>query len=355
MSVKRIFILAWKDIVDSIRTPRLLVIIITPLIIALCIQLFFGNKLTLKIGVYSPNPSQLISTLKQIELVETEVFDSAESLNTAVKNDFVEVGVILPENFDLLLANDRKPRVDFLLADNSREGQVGLSLIQQTIQILSPDSLKIESTITVLKPDVLPGISLRGDLSIDQYAIILWLIMGLVGNGVMLVPTLIVEEQERKTLDALMLSPASYYDIAAGKALVGVLYCMISSSLILMVQGGVSGNILFTVGLIILGSFVLSLLGVLLGSLSGNLHVLNSYGSLFVFILTLPAFIGMLGPNPVIQYLQFLPTYPLTQAIVQIVSGQSEKALPSLAVIFLECLVILGVVVWSLRRREKSR
>lgn len=355
MSIKRVFVPAWKDIIDSIRTPRLLVIIITPLIIALCINLFFGDKLTLRVGMFSQDDTQLIKTLEQVELVEIHIYDSTEALGEAVQNGEITVGVVLPTNFDALLANNELPSVNFIVNNNSQESQVGVTLVQQVIQSLSSNPLPIVSSTKILKPDTLPGISIRGDLSIDQYAIILWLVMGIVGNGVMLVPTLIVEERERKTLDALLLSPLSYSDFAIGKAIVGVVYSVVSSALILLVQGGLSGDIFLMAMLIILGSLSLSFFGVLVGTLVENLHVLNSYGSIFVFLLTLPALIGMLGSNPIIQYLQFLPTFPLVDGIVKIVSGQNQIALPSLLLLCIHNILILGAVILSLKRRQINK
>lgn len=355
MSIKRIFILAWKDILDSIRTPRLLIIIITPLIIALCIKLFFGDKLTLRIGVFSEDDTQLISALEQVDLVEVRVYESSESLSKAVRNNEIIVGVNLPANFDILLANNEFPLVNFIVGDNSQESQVGITLVQQVIQSLSSTPLPIVSSTKILKPDTLPGISIRRDLSLDQYAIILWVVMGIVGNGVMLVPTLIVEERERKTLDALLLSPLSYYDFAVGKAIVGVVYSVVSSALILLVQGGLPGDIFLMSVLIVLGSLSLSFLGLLIGTLVENLHVLNSYGSIFVFLLTLPALIGMLGSNPIIQYLQFLPTYHLLDGIVKVVSGKNEIAMPSIGLLSVYSFLILGAVVFSLKRRHINK
>lgn len=355
MSFKRISVLAWKDIIDSIRTPRLLVIIITPLIIALCINLFFGDKLTLRIGVFSQDDTQLIKNLEQVELVEVRIYNSTETLRESVRNGEITVGVDLPANFDTLLINNELPSVNFIVGDNSQESQVGVTLVQQVIQSLSSNPLPIISSTIILKPDTLPGISIREDLSIDQYAIVLWLVMGIVGNGVMLVPTLIVEERERKTLDALLLSPLTYTEFAIGKAVVGVVYSIASSVLILLVQGGLSGDIFFIAVLIILGSLSLSFFGVLIGTLVENLHVLNSYGSVFVFLLTLPALIGMLGPNPFIQYLQILPTYPLVDGIVKTVSGQNQIAIPSLVLLCIHSALILAAVTLSLKRRQINR
>lgn len=355
MNLKNIFVLVWKDVLDSLRTPRLLLIVITPLLIALSLRLFFGNQLSIRIAVYSPEPTQLITVLEKIDLVELEKVATEESLRQAVLAKRIAVGVILPPQFDALLADNAVPTVEFLLLDNSSQSQAALSLVQQTIQALSAAPLPIKPSIRVLKPEVQPGVSLRGDLPIEQYAIILWLVMGLVGNGVMLVPTLIVEERERKTLDALLLSPLSYAEITAAKSLTGLIYCLISSLLILGVQGGLGENPFLVITLLAVGGFALSLFGVLLGSLSANLHVLNSYGSPLVFVLTLPAFVGMLGTNPILPYLQWLPTYPLTQGIVGVASGQMGNLPADVALLAAESLLILALVVWSLKRQASRK
>jgi len=354
MNIKTIAILARKDLIDSIRTPRLLIIIITPLVISLAIGLFFNDNFTLKLTLYSPTPTQLTAALREMEFVEILTQDTAEEVQLAIENDTAKVGIILPDNFDNALANSEFPQVIFLLADNSTESRAGLSLVQQTIQLLSPVPSPVTSSIKVLQPDIEQGISLRGNLKMNQFAVVMWLVMGLVSNGIMLVPTLVVEEREKKTLDALLISPASYSDVAMSKALVGVIYSMASGSFILFAQGGLTENIMFTLMLLLIGSLALSFLGLLVGSLAENIHTLNSYGSLLIFPLTLPAIIGILGPNPYIQYLQFLPTYHLVQGIAFAMSGQSESILPNFIALVIECFVIFCAVVWSLKRRETA-
>ncbi len=340
--------------IDAIRTPRMLLIIITPLIISLAISVFFSNKLALRIALYSPTPTQLTTTLEEIELIEILKQDTAEEVRLAIMNNTSTVGVVLPENFDNALVNNEFPQVIFLLADNSTESQAGLSVVQQTVQLLSSIPSPIKSSIEVLQPDLEQGISLRGNLSLDQFAVVMWLVMGMVSSGIMLVPTLVVEERERKTLDALLISPASYSDIAMSKALVGLIYSTAGGSLVLFTQGGLTGNIMFTLVLLLIGSLTLSLLGLFVGSLAENIHALNSYGSLLIFPLTLPAIIGILGPNPYIQYLQFLPTYHLVQGISLAMNGQAEEITPNLIILTIECIIIFGAVVWGLKRRENA-
>ena len=354
MNIKRMAILARKDLIDSIRTPRLLLIIITPLVISLAIGLFFNDKFTLKITLFSPTPTELTAALGEMEFVDILIQDTVAEVRLAIEGNSAAVGVILPENFDNALANSEFPQVIFLLTDNSTESQAGLSLVQQTIQLLSPNPSPIMSSIEVLEPDIEQGVSLRGNLGMDQFAVVMFLAMGLVSNGIMLVSTLVVEERERKTLDALLISPASYSDVAMSKAVVGVIYSIAGGSVVLFTQRGLTGNIMFTLLLLLIGSLALSLLGLLVGSLAENIHALNSYGGLLIFPLTLPAIIGILGANPFIQYLQFLPTYHLVQGIALAMDGQAEKIISNLIMLTIQCFVIFGAVVWSLKRRETA-
>lgn len=352
MNVKRIFVLAYKDVIDAVRTPRLLIIVITPLLMSLAIQVFFGNKLILSIGVYTPDTSEMISILKQVDLVRVKEFETPDDLKTAVQDKDVAIGAILPANFDLSLRENGFASIEIFLADNSPENQVGISLLQQAISTLSPSSFPVQFSVQVLQPEISPGISLRGNLGLTEYAVVLWLVMGIVGNSVMLVPTLIVEEKDKKTLEALLLSPASYSDIVAAKAAVGVFYSLTTSSLILVLQGNFSNNFAILFMLILLGSFSLNILGVLLGSLSPNLHILNSYGSLFVFILALPAFVGMLGPHPLLPYLQILPTFPLTDGISRIFeSGSAASVTRPVLLLSSQMFLTFSVVVFLLKHR----
>ena len=52
----------------------------------------------------------------------------------------------------------------------------------------------------------------------------------------MVVPLLLVEEKEKRTLDFLLASPASLKEIVAGKALTGVAYTVLIAGLLLFVN-----------------------------------------------------------------------------------------------------------------------
>lgn len=352
MNGQRIAAIVQKDLIDAIRTPRLLLIIITPLIVALFINIVFGNKLTINIGIYAPDSTQIAAILEQVDLVRVILFEDKNLLQSAIRNKSITTGIILPQEFDTLLLSQNTPHVEILLADNSQESKLGLSLFQQAIQQLVPKSLPVELTITTLDSEQSPNNDLRGTLSIDQYAIVLWLVMGIVGNSVMLVPSLIVEERERQTLDALLLSPATFAEIIAAKAAVGVCYSLIGSAVILAMQRVNITQTLLIIMLVLLGSFTLSLIGVMIGVLSNNIQTLNSYGNVFVFILMFPSLAGMIGNNPILSYTRFLPTYSLTQGISQILTENFHNTITNSIIIAIQTLLIFSLVIFVLHRQR---
>ena len=70
------------------------------------------------------------------------------------------------------------------------------------------------------------------------YYLILLLVMGLTMVGVFVVPTILVEEKEKHTLQAITVSPASYVDVVVGKALVGLFYALLTALILLLLNKG---------------------------------------------------------------------------------------------------------------------
>jgi len=76
----------------------------------------------------------------------------------------------------------------------------------------------------------------------SSYLVTLFLSMGLIITGVYVVPAILVEEKEKHTLEAVLVTPASFPDLVAGKALVGIVYSLLSAGIVLLLNHGFSGN-----------------------------------------------------------------------------------------------------------------
>ena len=60
------------------------------------------------------------------------------------------------------------------------------------------------------------------------------LAIALLTIGILLSPLLIIEEKESHTFEALLVSPASFTQVIAGKALAGASYCLIAALAVLL-------------------------------------------------------------------------------------------------------------------------
>jgi ABC-2 type transport system permease protein len=121
-----------------------------------------------------------------------------------------------------------------------------------------------------------------------------------------MVPTLLVEEKERKTLDAMMVAPVSYVDLIAGKALVGLVYALLSLGVIFLLNA--PEQIHSVGGLIVIGvlsALFATLIGLWLGGMLDNTQSLNTWGSLPMLAFLLPVILAPVPSNSLWSILGF--------------------------------------------------
>ena len=73
-------------------------------------------------------------------------------------------------------------------------------------------------------------------------------------SGALVVPLLLVEEKEKRTLDFLLTSPASLTEIVTGKALTGVVYSALIAGVLLAINHKLIGNWPLTLLTLLLGT-----------------------------------------------------------------------------------------------------
>lgn len=106
----------------------------------------------------------------------------------------------------------------------------------------------------------------------------------------------LAEEKEKKTLDVLLISPASINDIIWGKALFGLITMLTVSVLVLLLNRGFSGNIPFLFIILLLGSIVSVEGGLLLGCVTPNQRSAGNWGTIILSLIILPLSLGRMVP-----------------------------------------------------------
>lgn len=176
--------------------------------------------------------------------------------------------------------------------------------------------------------------------------------------GLLMIPNLMIEEKEDRTLEVLLVSPATPFDVAAGKALAGLAYGVIA----MLVVGLFFHSFVVHWGVALLGSALAVLfgisLGLLLGLLFDNSSSLNLWTSGILLALILPVFMRMMPrlaaqvDSPVWQWIP-------TLAMARILTASMASAIPvgetlwSAAIVLVAIGLLIALVVAAIRRTTR--
>ncbi len=195
-----------------------------------------------------------------------------------------------------------------------------------------------------------------GGFRIDQYLLILLLVMALAMTGAFVVPLLLVEEKEKHTLDALLISPAGPAEVAAGKALTGMVYSLLITGILLTMNNGWEGDWPVTVLVVILGGLFMVAVGLLMGAVFRTTPQVNTWSTVVMLGLMVPSWFGATGLFPGWErYFHLVPTNFMVKVLRLSLAG--EASLPQvwgdLALLLASVLLVFAAVVWVLRRQER--
>jgi ABC-2 type transport system permease protein len=175
--------------------------------------------------------------------------------------------------------------------------------------------------------------------------------------AISLVPALMMEEKRTKTLDALLVSPASASQVVLGKALAGLFYVVLIGGLFFALNRAYIVNwglallaflvcAMFSIGLaLVMGSFVRSKQNMLIWMLP------------VMFVLVIPAFFSQ-EPN-LAPGLKAVFSWLPTSALVRIFqfslssSAPADQLLTNLAIALGGTALLFAAVVWKVRRSDR--
>lgn len=98
-------------------------------------------------------------------------------------------------------------------------------------------------------------------------AIPMWVLFAQAIVGIMLTVLNFAYEKEKRTLEALLLTPASYHTIVLAKALFVFTFCVFAQVLVLAINRAFLGNVVALLGLVLLGGAVFVVIGMLIALL----------------------------------------------------------------------------------------
>lgn len=351
-----------KDLWDAIRDARVLVAILVPLGLGLLYGQLFQDeppKPSATVAYAGAGQSGLLDALRaaggeQVELNVQEKASEAE-VRQAVQDKKADIGLVVPAGFDAAVQQGQSPPLTVIRRQSTNFGEnfVAAALdgaLRQMAGQHPPATIQPE----VISQEASTAQAIFEQLGLRRYFVLAVVVMLIAMIAMLAVPVILAEEAEKKTLDALTLI-ASYADVIAGKALVGLVYIVVSVGLLLATTGLVpSGMPEFLAGAALL-SVTLTGFGLLVGGVFRNANQLNTWSGIILLPVIAPAFVIGLGlPRALEVVLDVLPT---SQAMKLMVNGLAGQAL--FADTWLSYLVLLawtviayGALLFSLSRRQ---
>ena len=366
MHIRSILAIARKDALDILLNKSTLIMLLSPIFVAIVfagVGVLFGGKTTNAL-IYDPDKSGVEQVLKSaysdLSITYTNSPDgvtSAFGSNGIHKSSTYALGLIVASNFDSSLQTGGHPQLQLFVNgdDISTQQQLLLqgAITNYTRNVASPQPPANISVATINPPN--PTDTGIQDLT-QFYAIAIVLTSLYVGSS--LVPGIMAEEKERKTLRMLMVTPASFTDVVLGKLLVGLVYQVVLTAIVLTINKGFSGQIPLLLLFALLGACFSVSLGLLAGSFFQTTGSAGAFAGIVSFIYLIPVFfVGLFAQlfqnNPFTPFIRALPTYYIADGVSNAIQGRSTfgSILLDGCIVVGSILVFIAIATWSLRRQ----
>lgn len=363
MHRRAILAIARKDALDIILNRSTLVLLMTPIFLSL-LFLLIGNVLGTKstdLLIYNPSNSSLEqllgSSFDKAHIIHADSatqVDNAFGLDGTHKKVSYTLGAVIPADFEATLKAGGHPAIRFYINEDNTNAQepalIGSLIANYTRRVASPQD---PATVTsaVLNP---PQAS--NPLQDVKTIYALAAVMGSFMVGISLVPGMLVEEKEKKTLRMLLVTPASLFDIVLGKLAVGFGYQILLAVAALFITGGFVGQVPLLLFFVLLGTCFAMSLGLLAGSIFQTTSATGAFGGIVGFIFIVPVFFVspfLTGDGLATQVMKLLPTYYIAEGIFNALTNVANQTILALdiGVVVASTAILFGASVFALRRQ----
>jgi len=320
-----IWMIARKDLIDAVKNQLLFLSLLMPIFLWILFRLVFSDMSgsgTMKIAVHDEANSRLVSELRNMPGVVLSELETKQQVMDFTQKQATG-GLVIPAGFDEALAGNQTPLLTVYI--NSRSGGGGIQAFQTLIdqqlwKLAGHDSLPAQ--VKVIDTAGLKSGLIGSSINLDRLLSVVLLVLAIVGIGVFVVPSLLVEEKEKQTLKFLRWN----------------------------------GNWPVTLLALILGSLFAILVGLAMGGFFKTIAQVNTWSSVLLIVLLLPTWVAVMPlPDPFGLIVRLVPSYYLVDLLNQSMAGNATfgSVWSSLTVLVVCTAIAFSVVVWAVKREDR--
>ncbi|MFC1905940.1 ABC transporter permease [Chloroflexota bacterium] len=346
MSLKRVGILALKDLLHGSRSFLIIFVIILPLLMWLLVEMIFSGTSVPRLGIADDGDSQIPAIAANYESIELTEYNSASALTQAVENGNVHAGIVLPAAFDTTAGAGSTNLTVYIWGETLAKDR---NILQSTVSTMVRE-VAGQDAPTIVSVSVGEGESIPWSQRLAPFIVVMPIVMG----GIYLTATAVVQEKERKTLNALVVTPASLTEVYVAKALLGFVFSLVMGLIILLLTNALSNQPWLLILFMALGAIMAVEIGLIFSSFVGNINTLFATARLAQIIIFLPALFYMFPWFP--QWVaKIFPSYYFVQPIMDISQGGAGwNDVATSAFILIGANIVIGAIAWQMITRIKQ-
>lgn len=348
-----------KDLLDAIRDSRVLVSVFLPVLIGVFYNFAFQDeqRTNVTLAYASPGSTVLPATLQRALpptfLLKIEEVASADEVRARVRSD-AHVGLVLPLGFDQAVAAGQSPELTIVTREQPTGGQNTLVLALDGV-LRGMAGQRPPATASLERVRAERETPLVAELGLRRYFVLSAIVMLAGFVALIVIPIILAEEVERRTMDALTLV-ARTAEVVAAKALVGIAYTFGSLALLLAVTRLVPADLPLFLAAVLALAVGLVGFGLLLGGIfktSGQAYTWS--GFFLIPVIMPPFFLASELARPIETLVLATPTAQATRVMANAVTGKA--IFPDLATSFLIMgfwtVAAYALLIWRLRRNTE--
>jgi len=356
-SLNVVWTIALKDIIDALRNK-----LIMSMILGLSLMLMMPKVMGLIIDppytqvlVYDPGSSLLVAELEDSPEFEVSRANSISRLEEAIGSTGiglgVEFGVAIPPDFEQILEDGEGVELEgyVVWANRRNAAQMKSDFERHFTDLLGqPVRINIEGNVVYPPPD-----------STLLLSILTWSsVIVILSMGINLVPHLLFEEKQTKTIEALLVSPVSAGQVVMGKALAGLFYILVTAGVVFAINWvGVVHWEVATLFVIVCGLFCVAL-GLVLGSFFEHQQEIAGLTMVLIVVFVGAMFIDAMDLE-ISAFIQAVVPWVPSVALSNILqfsyleSAPWVQLWPSVGSLLGFSFLLYTLVVWKVRREDR--
>lgn len=318
MSIRRVITLAGKDLFQGPKNLLFMMAIVMPLALSLVLNLLFGSIFTGEpvLGIVDLGSSRLPEIVSDIDALQVRSYEDAQTLRGEVARGAVDVGLVLPADFDQRLQSQQHIELQgYTWGQSQLDHQMLLAtgVISSVREIAGGDS-----PVEIVSQRIGEGEAVPWQERLTPLIVLIGILLG----GVLIPSSSLVQEKVDRTLPALTVTPLRVGEVLVAKGLIGVLVSLAMGLITLAMNSAFGENALLLIVALFLGALFSATIGVLMGVLLKDINTLFATMKSMGIFLYAPALVYLFPQIPE-WVARVFPTYYVIAPVVGISAGET--------------------------------